>query len=70
MAWCMDLQLNEQRRSGGTTLSERLSALPQSNKKLWIIPALQTIPIKSALGATVGTKCDKFGSVSHGKGCP
>jgi hypothetical protein len=41
-----------------------------AEKRPWTVPELQTIPVRAALGAAVGTKCDRYGSVSHGSGCP
>jgi hypothetical protein len=39
-------------------------------KKPWTAPVLEIIQIDSALGASAGTKCDRYGSLSHGSGCP
>jgi hypothetical protein len=39
-------------------------------KKRWTIPVLQAIALKEALGSKNGSKCDKFGSLSTGTGCP
>jgi hypothetical protein len=41
-----------------------------AEKRPWTVPVLQAIEMKAALGAAVGTKCDRYGSVSHGSGCP
>ncbi|HUD22044.1 MAG TPA: hypothetical protein VMQ60_04305 [Acidobacteriaceae bacterium] len=42
-----------------------------TEKKPWTAPVLETILVRSALGAQAGSKCDKFGSLSHGGGhCP
>ncbi len=41
-----------------------------AEKKLWTAPVLETIPVRAAMGAQAGNKCDKHGSLSHGSGCP
>jgi len=43
--------------------------LVRAEKKPWTVPVLQMISIHDALGATTGTKCDRYGSLSHGTGC-
>jgi hypothetical protein len=45
-------------------------SLGQAKKKIWTEPSLQTITINAALGSKAGSKCDKFGSLSVGSGCP
>ncbi|MGD0798123.1 MAG: hypothetical protein ABR910_10405 [Acidobacteriaceae bacterium] len=42
----------------------------KTDKKLWKSPAVETLPIHGALGASVGSKCDRYGSLSKGTGCP
>jgi hypothetical protein len=50
---------------------ERVSTSPgKAEKKTWTTPVLETIPIHAALGSRAGSKCDKYGSLSHGTGCP
>jgi hypothetical protein len=49
------------------TIEDSTSAI---EKKPWTMPELQMIQIDSALGASAGTKCDRYGSLSHGTGCP
>jgi hypothetical protein len=50
---------------------ERVHASPAvADKKPWTAPVLETIPIRAALGSKKGSKCDKYGSLSHGSGCP
>jgi hypothetical protein len=50
---------------------ERESSSPgKPEKKAWTTPVLETIPVHAALGNKAGSKCDRFGSVSHGTGCP
>jgi hypothetical protein len=41
----------------------------QAEKKMWTVPALQTIMLQAAQGSKAGSKCDKFGSLSTGTGC-
>jgi hypothetical protein len=49
---------------------ERVSSSPGlADKKPWTTPALETIPMRAALGSQAGSKCDKHGSLSHGSGC-
>ena len=45
-------------------------ALGSAEKKVWTVPALQTITLRIAQGSKAGSKCDKFGSLSTGSGCP
>jgi hypothetical protein len=42
----------------------------KAEKKAWTTPVLETIPVRAAMGSKAGNKCDKFGSLSHGTGCP
>jgi hypothetical protein len=42
----------------------------KTDKELWKAPVVETMPLYGALGATLGSKCDKYGSLSHGTGCP
>jgi len=41
----------------------------KAERKPWITPMLQTIPVHAAMGSQNGPKCDKHGSLSHGTGC-
>ena len=41
-----------------------------ADKKQWNTPVIQTIAINAASGAAVGSKCDRYGSLSKGTGCP
>jgi hypothetical protein len=41
-----------------------------SSKKIWTSPAIRTVEMKAAQGLSAGSKCDKYGSLSHGSGCP
>ena len=48
---------------------ERESSSPgKPEKKAWTKPVLETIPVHAALGNKAGSKCDRFGSNSHGSG--
>jgi hypothetical protein len=42
----------------------------KTDRKLWQSPVVETMPIYGALGASPGSKCDKYGSLSVGTGCP
>jgi hypothetical protein len=42
----------------------------KSVSKKWTAPVIQVIEMKAAQGSLAGTLCDKFGSLSHGTGCP
>jgi hypothetical protein len=54
-----------------TVAIERETSSPvKADRKAWTKPKLQSIPIHSALGSHTGSKCDKYGSLSHGEGCP
>jgi hypothetical protein len=45
-------------------------APPAHPKKPWVQPAIMILPLRGASGATLGPKCDKYGSLSHGSpGC-
>jgi hypothetical protein len=52
-------------------LTERMNSFSgKSDKKLWMSPVVETLAIGTALGAAAGSKCDKYGSLSTGTGCP
>lgn len=42
----------------------------QQPKKPWSRPAIVVLPLTGARGAVPGAKCDKYGSLSVGTGCP
>jgi hypothetical protein len=44
-------------------------APPAQPKKPWVPPAIVILPLRSATGNSPGSKCDKYGSLSHGTGC-
>jgi len=51
--------------------TEGMKAFASKNDRTrWDPPVVQTIPINCALGAAPGTKCDRYGSLSTGTGCP
>ena len=50
---------------------ERMNSFSgKTDKKLWKSPVVETLVIGAALGASAGAKCDKYGSLSTGTGCP
>jgi hypothetical protein len=42
----------------------------QKFKSEWIQPSIAILVLNTAAGAHPGPFCDKFGSLSHGSGCP
>lgn len=42
----------------------------KGDKKPWKAPVVQMIALEAALGAAMGSKCDRYGSLSKGTGCP
>jgi hypothetical protein len=51
-------------------LIQRPTEPTPSNRKTWTSPAIRVVELKAAQGLSAGSKCDKYGSLSHGSGCP
>jgi hypothetical protein len=53
------------------TQAERMNLFSgKTDNKPWTTPVVEALRIHGALGAAVGTKCDRYGSLSIGTGCP
>ena len=53
------------------TQAERMNSFSgKMDKTPWTAPIVQALRLHGALGASVGAKCDKYGSLSTGTGCP
>jgi hypothetical protein len=46
------------------------SPLQSQPGRPWVQSAIVTLPLKAAAGASSGTRCDRYGSLSHGTNCP
>lgn len=55
------------RELGG--LRDCSAELPAARKLRWVSPAIAVVPLRCALGAQAGDKCDRYGSLSHGSNC-
>jgi hypothetical protein len=53
-----------------TIQTERMTTFSAAGKKPWKAPVLEALALHGALGASPGSKCDKYGSLSVGTGCP
>jgi hypothetical protein len=45
-------------------------SLDSARKRPWTKPELVVVKLNAARGASAGSKCDRYGSLSHGTNCP